>query len=263
MISNQIGEYFILNEYAKTAFPTNVGESVKLLRVRDDGHYHLDVEMENGDIVPVFNKELTKPKKEDLQRMTHIKRNNKVIYTPTEEIVKIVKTDYLNGVVEIEFEKGMQVVGMETIKSLDGNEPVKNRRVSWDEYFMDIAQTVSSRATCDRLHVGCVIVKDKRIVSTGYNGSVTGQQHCDEIGHYYNEQGRCVRTIHAEQNAILYSNREELQGSTAYVTHQPCENCAKLLVQSGVSRIVYKHKYDNMFSDFFLGMIKFDHLGGE
>lgn len=95
---------------------------------------------------------------------------------------------------------------------------------------------------------------------TGYNGSVSGEPHCDEIGHLHNEQGRCVRTVHAEQNAILYSNRDELIGATAYVTHQPCENCAKLLIQSGVKRIVYKEKYTNKFSDFFLDMVESLHL---
>lgn len=125
---------------------------------------------------------------------------------------------------------------------------------------MDIAETVSTRATCDRLHVGCVIVKDKKILSTGYNGSISGQPHCDEIGHLYNDQGRCVRTVHAEQNAILYAQREDLKGSTVYVTHQPCENCAKLLVQSGVERIIYKEKYSNIYSRFFLDRVENIHL---
>jgi dCMP deaminase len=135
-------------------------------------------------------------------------------------------------------------------------------RQGFDEYFMDIAEIVSSRATCNRLHVGCVIVKNKRIVSTGYNGSPSGESHCDEIGDLYNDQNRCVRTIHSEQNAILFANRHDLQGATAYVTHQPCENCAKLLVQSGIKRVVFKNKYTNTYSDYFLNMIEVVHLGG-
>jgi dCMP deaminase len=125
---------------------------------------------------------------------------------------------------------------------------------------MDIAETVSSRATCDRLHVGCVIVKNKKIISTGYNGSVSSHEQCDEVGHLYNNQGRCVRTIHAEQNAILYANRHELIGATVYVTHYPCENCAKLLVQSGIKKVVYKHPYENVDSNYFLDMIEAVHL---
>ena len=129
-------------------------------------------------------------------------------------------------------------------------------RKSWDEYFISIAESVATRSTCDRLHVGCVITKDRRIISTGYNGSVHGQEHCDDVGHLYNDEGRCVRTIHAEQNALLFANREELKGATLYCTHYPCENCSKLIAQSGVSRVVYKHPYDNKISSYFLGMIE-------
>lgn len=137
------------------------------------------------------------------------------------------------------------------------------QRKSWDEYFLDIADEVSTRSTCNRLSVGCVIVKDKRIISTGYNGSIHGMGHCDDIGHLYNDQGRCIQTIHSEQNAILHANRLDLVGSTAYVTHYPCENCAKLLVQSGVKRVVYRNPYENKHSQFFLSNIETVHLGSK
>lgn len=121
-------------------------------------------------------------------------------------------------------------------------------RKSWHEYFMDIAEMVATRATCDRLHVGCVIVKDKKIVSTGYNGSAHGEPHCDDVGHLYNDQGRCIRTIHAEQNAILHARRDDLIGATAYVTHEPCENCTKLLAQAGIDTVIFKHPYPNKYN---------------
>lgn len=122
-----------------------------------------------------------------------------------------------------------------------------SNRISWDEYFLNIAEQVSKRSTCDRLHVGCVIVKDNVIISTGYNGSIRGQEHCDDVGHLYNDEGRCIRTVHAEQNAIIFA-KDSLEGCTAYVTHEPCEICTKLLIQSGIIRIVYKHKYDNKYN---------------
>lgn len=118
---------------------------------------------------------------------------------------------------------------------------MQNRK-DWDEYFLDIAEMVATRATCDRLHVGCVIVKDKRIVSTGYNGSVRGTAHCDDVGHLFNAQGSCIRTVHAEQNALIFA-RESLEGATAYITHEPCEVCLKLLLQAGVTRFVFREAY--------------------
>lgn len=125
-------------------------------------------------------------------------------------------------------------------------------RKDWDEYFLDIAEKVAERSTCDRLHVGCLIVKDKHIVSTGYNGSIKGAPHCSEAGHLYNDQGRCIRTIHAEQNAIIFANRDEMQEATAYVTHEPCETCTKLLIQAGIKRIVFRHGYENKYNKEFI-----------
>ena len=118
-------------------------------------------------------------------------------------------------------------------------------RKSWDEYFIELAQTVATRGTCDRAYVGCVLVNaDNRIVSTGYNGSVAGNPHCDEIGHTMRD-GHCIATIHAEMNALLYCAKEgiSVKEARAYVTHFPCLNCTKALIQAGISKIIYKNAY--------------------
>lgn len=133
-------------------------------------------------------------------------------------------------------------------------------RKDWDSYFMDIAYMVSTRSTCDRLNVGCVIVKDNQIISTGYNGSIHSEPHCDEVGHLYNEQGRCVRTIHAEQNAILHADYTKLKGATAYITHESCEQCTKFLIQQGISRIVFAEAYENKYNSEFNKNVAWVHL---
>lgn len=119
-------------------------------------------------------------------------------------------------------------------------------RGNWDSYFMRIAREVSSRATCDRKHVGCVLVnQQKRIISTGYNGSVRGAAHCDDVGHDIVD-GYCVRTIHAEMNAVLEAARSGVAlgvGFTAYITTYPCWPCARALLASGVLHIVYDDEY--------------------
>jgi len=117
-------------------------------------------------------------------------------------------------------------------------------RPDWDTYFLKIAYAVSERSTCDRAFVGCVLVLDKRILTTGFNGSPSGQPHCDEEGHLMVE-GHCVRTIHAETNAIIQAALHGIstRGSTCYVTHFPCINCAKALVNAGVTRLVYAVAY--------------------
>lgn len=114
----------------------------------------------------------------------------------------------------------------------------------WIDYFMDIAKQVSTRATCDRLHVGAVIIKDRRIVSTGYNGSLPGTPHCDDVGHDL-EDGHCVRTIHAERNAIYYAARYGIPtaGSTIVITHFPCLGCFKAIVSAGIVKIIYDDIY--------------------
>lgn len=128
-------------------------------------------------------------------------------------------------------------------------------RKTWDSYFMDLAEKVAEdRPTCDRLHVGALLVKDNRIIATGFNGSISGHSHCDDEGHLMYENG-CKRTIHAEMNAILQCAKEGIptKGATAYVTHYPCPDCMKHLNQSGVKRVVYKehysHRYENNFND--------------
>lgn len=117
-------------------------------------------------------------------------------------------------------------------------------RPDWDSYFLKIAFAVSERSTCDRAFVGCVLVLDKRILTTGFNGSPTGQPHCDEVGHLLVED-HCVRTIHAETNAIIQAalHGVSTRGSTCYVTHFPCINCTKVLINSGITRLVYSEAY--------------------
>ena len=119
-------------------------------------------------------------------------------------------------------------------------------RASWDKYFMQIALQVATRATCDRLHVGAVIVKDKSILSTGYNGSISGLDHCDDVGHLM-VNNHCLRTIHAEANAICQAAKKGvcLEDSTIYVTHSPCFNCFKLCAGAGISKIVFNKLYED------------------
>ncbi len=117
-------------------------------------------------------------------------------------------------------------------------------RPDWDSYFMKIASAVSERSTCDRAFVGCVLVLDKRILTTGFNGSPAGQPHCDDVGHLLVE-GHCVRTIHAETNAIIQAalHGVSTRGCTCYVTHFPCINCAKVLINAGITRLVFSVSY--------------------
>ena len=117
-------------------------------------------------------------------------------------------------------------------------------RVSWDQYFMNIAREVSTRSTCDRKHVGAVIVRDKMILATGYNGSIRGLPHCDDVGHDM-EEGHCVRTVHAEANAIVQaaSNGVRIIGSGIYVTASPCWSCFRLIANAGIGRIVFGEFY--------------------
>jgi len=117
-------------------------------------------------------------------------------------------------------------------------------RPDWDSYFMKIASAVSERSTCDRALVGCVLVLEKRILTTGFNGSPSGQAHCDEIGHLMVD-GHCVRTIHAETNAIIQAALHGIstRGAICYVTHLPCIHCTKALINAGITRIVYGEAY--------------------
>ena len=120
----------------------------------------------------------------------------------------------------------------------------ERHRASWDEYFMAIAREVATRSTCDRKHVGAVIVREKLILATGYNGSVRGLAHCDDEGHLI-EDGHCVRTIHAEANAIVQAARNgvRIDAADIYVTASPCFGCFKLIANCGLKRIVYGQFY--------------------
>jgi len=109
---------------------------------------------------------------------------------------------------------------------------------------MKIAEDVATRSTCDRKFVGAVVVRDKMILSTGYNGSIRGLPHCDEVGHEM-DNGHCVRTVHAEANAIVQSARNgvQIEGADIYVTASPCYNCFKLIANAGIKRIFYGELY--------------------
>ncbi len=115
-------------------------------------------------------------------------------------------------------------------------------RKGWDDYFMDIAFQVAERSTCPRRRVGAVIVKDKRIKGTGYNGSPSGLAHClDEGCLMVNDH--CIRTIHAEINALLECLPDERQGATIFVTDRPCPECAKCIINCGIKRVVFARDY--------------------
>lgn len=126
-------------------------------------------------------------------------------------------------------------------------------RPSWDEYFLGIMEQVASRATCDRGRSGCVVARDKHILVTGYVGSPKGLPHCDEVGHQFKETlhedgkktNHCVRTIHAEQNAICQAAKLgiSLEGSTLYVKMTPCYVCAKMIINAGIKRVVVQKRY--------------------
>ena len=120
----------------------------------------------------------------------------------------------------------------------------QHTRVNWDGYFMNIAREVSSRSTCDRKFVGAVIVRDKTILSTGYNGSIRKLPHCSEVGHMM-EAGHCVGTIHAEANAIIQAakNGMRIEDGTIYTTASPCWSCFKLIANAGIKRICFGEFY--------------------
>ncbi|MCG7407893.1 dCMP deaminase family protein [Paenibacillus sp. ACRRX] len=132
-------------------------------------------------------------------------------------------------------------------------------RKDWDTYFMDIAYMVSTRSQCPRRHVGAVLVQGKKLLGTAYNGAPMGVPDCSEAGCMIAEQlevvmlpdgteemvkkQRCIRTIHAEQNLLLFTDRTDREGSTVYVTDQPCWTCANMLANSGVVEVVYHRLY--------------------
>lgn len=129
----------------------------------------------------------------------------------------------------------------------------QNVRPSWDEYFMNITRAVAERATCDRGRSGCLIARDKQILVTGYVGSPRGLPHCDEVGHQMkmvtHEDGHqsqhCLRTAHAEQNAICQAAKvgTAIDGATLYCKMTPCSACAKMIINAGIKRVVCEKKY--------------------
>ena len=114
----------------------------------------------------------------------------------------------------------------------------------FDKYFIDICTKVGEMSTCDRGRVGCILVKDRRIISTGYSGSPSGTEHCDDFGHEMVD-GHCVRTVHAEQNAIIQAAKYGVstENATAYVSLTPCYTCAKMLINAGIKRVVIQNEY--------------------
>ena len=132
------------------------------------------------------------------------------------------------------------------------------KRTPWDIYFLKIAKLVSERSTCLRRHVGAVLVKDKRILTTGYNGAPTGIQHClergclrEQLGIPSGERIEICRGVHAEQNALIQAAKFgiSVNGATLYCTHKPCITCAKMLINAGIKRIVVLEDYPDPLAD--------------
>ena len=127
------------------------------------------------------------------------------------------------------------------------------RRPSWDEYFMEVANAIAKRATCDRGRSGCVIARENQILATGYVGAPSGLPHCDEVGHQLkkliHDDGsitqHCVRTVHAEQNAICQAARRgvSIEGATLYCRMTPCRTCAMMIINCGIVRVVCERRY--------------------
>ncbi|MCP3030377.1 ComE operon protein 2 [Halobacillus sp. A1] len=142
-------------------------------------------------------------------------------------------------------------------------------RISWDHYFMAQSYLLKTRSTCERLAVGAVIIRDKRMIAGGYNGSVSGGVHCIDEGCYVID-GHCVRTIHAEMNALLQCSKFGVatEGAEIYVTHFPCLHCTKAIIQAGIKAVYYSEDYRNhpyaiqLFEDAKVAMIKVDHSLG-
>ena len=128
-----------------------------------------------------------------------------------------------------------------------------DKRIGWDEYFMQMAELTAKRSTCLRRQVGAVIVKDRHIIATGYNGAPRGLKHCDELGGCLRQKlgvpsgqrHELCRALHAEQNAIIQAATlgQSIEEGTIYVTHQPCVICAKMIINAGIKRIVVREAY--------------------
>ena len=132
------------------------------------------------------------------------------------------------------------------------------KRPSWDEYFMEMAELTAKRSTCLRRHVGAVIVQNKHIIATGYNGAPRGLAHCAELGGCLREKlgvpsgerHELCRALHAEQNAIIQAATlgHSIEGATIYITHQPCSICAKMIINAGIDKIIVKEGYPDEMS---------------
>lgn len=164
----------------------------------------------------------------------------------------------MSAIPSVEEQKNMQA-------EINSRMGIKHKRPTWDEYFMLMADTISRRATCDRGRSGCVIAKNEQILVSGYVGSPVGFPHCDEAGHIIrmvsHEDGHqtkhCMRTVHAEQNAICQAAKLgiPIAGATLYTRMTPCRACAMLIIQCGIDRVVCEKVYHagqdsiNMFAE--------------
>lgn len=127
------------------------------------------------------------------------------------------------------------------------------KRPEWDQYFLKLAMLASERATCPRMHCGCILVKNKNVVATGYNGSIPGDDHCEDVGCLVMDN-HCVRTNHAEMNALMQAAKQgnSVNGATAYITNMPCTTCAKALIAAGITRVViFSDYHDTLATEFF------------
>ena len=133
-------------------------------------------------------------------------------------------------------------------------------RINSNEYFMRIAELAATKATCDRAEVGAVLVKDGRIIATGYNGAPAGMSHCDDVGHLMKDK-HCIRTVHAEINCIIQAAKFgiSIEDSILYVTHRPCHNCCKVLINANIDKVYYRIDYNDSQNDIYkekLEMVK-------
>ena len=164
--------------------------------------------------------------------------------------------------IDVESIGGLQISGAllynplgqtSSLEKTMNEESAQAKRPSWDDYFLELADAASKRATCDRGKSGCVIVRDKQVLATGYVGSPAGLPHCDDVGHLMKkviqENGEisehCLRTVHAEQNAICQVAKRgiSIEGATLYNRMTPCRTCAMLLINCGIVRVVCERKY--------------------
>ena len=119
------------------------------------------------------------------------------------------------------------------------------KRMGRDEYLMKIASIVALRSTCPRAKVGAVLVREGRVISTGYNGSPSGTPHCIDMDCILDERGKCIRTVHAELNCICFAAKYGIktEGAAMYITHSPCLDCAKAIINAGIKKVIYLEKY--------------------